>query len=399
MDLESLKELKVECSYFNSGRERFNYILAKFIFNEIISVNSLVEELNVTRKTLDSDLRKIKKFIEGYGLKISTKLWNGTSIEGDFEDRYRLAVDFVASVSIFKELNSDFYRIFQLEKNNIVYRELRNHISRRENEEAEKFMLELFQELNYAGNIYFYYIGVAMVLVGKIYGVEIRGLGLSSERKELIRQESQKKEVKKTIEIIENILKNYPKLSFSREEIENFIYFMTFIDLKNRNITEETEKFIQEIEEYYDTISIPDLKANLQCMINYFKYKSKYNLTNYLPKIEHFPEKYREIAQEMRPIYQKYFGDIFEEDLYLLIHFYRDVIYKNHLEKNCKNVFIIDSTPNNHKGELVAEELEKNYLVGKIKIVSIFSKIDWEEVNRDYDMIFCLNDQDVSKYT
>ncbi|MGL5951462.1 MAG: helix-turn-helix domain-containing protein, partial [Cetobacterium sp.] len=244
LDLESLKELKVECSYFNSGRERFNYILAKFIFNEITSVNSLVEELNVTRKTLDSDLKKIKKFIASYGLKISTKLWNGTSIEGDFENRYRLAVDFVASVSIFKELNLDFYRIFQLEKNNIVYRELRNHISRRENEEAEKFMLELFQELNYAGNIYFYYIGVAMVLVGKIYGVEIRGTGLAPERKALIQNESQKKNVKKTIEIIENIMKNYPNLSFSREEIENFIYFMGLIDLRNNIISEETAKFI-----------------------------------------------------------------------------------------------------------------------------------------------------------
>ena len=109
-DLNSLKSLKP--IDILEPEERQNYLICRLIFEEMITLTSLVEELNINRNTLVIDLKKIKKNLKKFNLKIISLPWKGIKLEGNNYDIISFSLQFITKFFHEKDLNSNLWGLY-----------------------------------------------------------------------------------------------------------------------------------------------------------------------------------------------------------------------------------------------------------------------------------------------
>lgn len=88
------------------SRDRQNYILNKLLFEQDkYHMESFMEELYVSRSTISGDIKKIKKSILPYQLKLSVKSNKALVIEGSETNKRRFIMDYFFSAQYFNTIN------------------------------------------------------------------------------------------------------------------------------------------------------------------------------------------------------------------------------------------------------------------------------------------------------
>ncbi|MGL5902005.1 MAG: helix-turn-helix domain-containing protein [Cetobacterium sp.] len=339
--VKSLSNFSIDCNFFSTNIERFDYLLIKFLFEKEVVLSKEIEILKVSRKTLEKIVDSIASFIEEFNLKIISQPWNGFSLQGELEDKILLATEFIASLFISKELNPDFYRIFKIEESNIVYKQCWKKISKENKLFSENYVLKLSKSCNNNDNIFLHYLNIAHILVLEIYGVNTN--------------------------------------NFSDFKIEN-----------NNFIQKKIIKCINEIQEKLKL----DIPVNKLIMIKKYlyigNYKGRFKLNSDNLKIEDFPLHYQKTVEKIKPIILKNLKYFYDEDILSLIFEFKNIFFSNNYKY--KRILLIDSTNNIDLSiKLLKNQLKMNYNVNSIEKKSIFSVNDWEKLGYNYDVVFFLN--------
>lgn len=95
-ELKYEKVLKEEQGF--TSEERRIYIILNFIKLEVANISQLIEELEVTRRTLSSDLYKLNVDLEKYNLKLISLNSQGVSLGGLEEDKRKLFRDYFMKI-------------------------------------------------------------------------------------------------------------------------------------------------------------------------------------------------------------------------------------------------------------------------------------------------------------
>ncbi|MGL4866838.1 MAG: helix-turn-helix domain-containing protein [Cetobacterium sp.] len=384
--IESLNNFSTNCNFFSTNIERFDYLLIKFLFEKEVVLSKELEVLKVSRTTLESIIIKIDKFVKNSNLYIDSQLWSGFSLRGKLENKILLSIEFVASLFIFKELNPDFYRIFNIENSNIVYAELNKVILKEDKLLAENLTAEIFKVFGYENNMYFYNLTISFILVLKIFKNEIK----ESLDTELINKNFKKDKFKIGCNNLLIILEKSLDIKFATEYVEIFLIFL----LNNNNnmikFREQTLECIKELQNYFDIETSEELLKKFKQCFYIANYKKKFNLKIYNLKVEHFPINYQNILKIIKPIIIKYFENIFDEDILILIFELKEIFFNsNKLEKQV--LLIYSTSVLDIFGELMKSKLKANYKVKEVDLKSISSIESWELIENTYDVVFFLS--------
>ncbi|MGL4873795.1 MAG: hypothetical protein ACRC30_04005, partial [Clostridium sp.] len=296
------------------------------------------------------------------------------------------SIEFVASLFIFKELNPDFYRIFNIENSNIVYAELNKVILKEDKLLAENLTAEIFKVFGYENNMYFYNLTISFILVLKIFKNEIK----ESLDTELINKNFKKDKFKIGCNNLLIILEKSLDIKFATEYVEIFLIFL----LNNNNnmikFREQTLECIKELQNYFDIETSEELLKKFKQCFYIANYKKKFNLKIYNLKVEHFPINYQNILKIIKPIIIKYFENIFDEDILILIFELKEIFFNsNKLEKQV--LLIYSTSVLDIFGELMKSKLKANYKVKEVDLKSISSIESWELIENTYDVVFFLS--------
>ncbi|MBE2990387.1 helix-turn-helix domain-containing protein, partial [Sneathia sp. DSM 16630] len=78
----------------NTSLDRTNYIISKLITNEYIKIDDLSYELDISNRTISSDIKSIKQNLKKYKLDLKSTPYYGLSICGEEIDIRRYIVRF-----------------------------------------------------------------------------------------------------------------------------------------------------------------------------------------------------------------------------------------------------------------------------------------------------------------
>ncbi|MGL4866040.1 MAG: helix-turn-helix domain-containing protein [Cetobacterium sp.] len=148
-------KIKVLLSYAPlSLIERMDYILLKFFFNEELKISESFLELDVTRRTINNDLKKIKKHLKEYNINFLSSTSKGVFLVGKENDIRMLFIKYLAKYLIQKNNCHDLFS--QL---------MNNAFSKVHLKEANELISNLSIKLNVVLPIEYYYNLIALILI------------------------------------------------------------------------------------------------------------------------------------------------------------------------------------------------------------------------------------------
>ncbi|MGL5581391.1 MAG: helix-turn-helix domain-containing protein [Cetobacterium sp.] len=372
----NIDNLNIKCDFFYTNIERFDYLLLKLIFQKDVVLNTKMDTLGVSRKTLESILKSIRTFLNTYNLQIESQAWTGYHLEGTIESKIRLATEFIASLWIFKELNPSFYKMFDIDNSNIVYKELYHFIDKTDVEETKKFVKVIFEKIEYDASLFSFYLIVSFILVLNLFKPNPENLS------------SLNKSNQYTKAIVESI-SEYPNFIFLRRYINSLGLALTTLNSKSASLNEDNIRIFKKIEKKFNfKISKESLKK-LDLFIKISKYKKKFNLRVYNLKLHDFPNIYQESIISIKDNLIDYFPEIYLEDILPIL-----LELKNNISDSInfkKNVLLVDSYTFSSFAEETKTELLSNYKVDNVEVISIFTNINQNRINNKFDIVFILS--------
>ncbi|MCQ8213351.1 hypothetical protein NON08_12655 [Cetobacterium somerae] len=382
-----LEDFSIQCNFFSTNTERFDYLLIKLIFKKELVLTKEVETLEVSRKTLENILNNIKNFVSTYELEIISQPWSGYYLKGDINNIIKLSYEFLTYLLLSKSFNPDFYRIFDFHNSNLVYKTLYTFIQKKDIIECENFIKEIFDFLNCPLDLFYYNLNVSIVLILK-QNISF----LNSFTYETI----QNKNYKLNINSLFKILDKYPNLSCIKYYIPYFLEIFYEINPTTIKPKDRTICFLHELKNIFEFDITSSLLSKSECCINFIDYKIKYNLKFYNLRFKDYPPIYTETFYKSLKIFNKYFTNISEENSFIIISTLKKFFISS---KNFnKNILIIIPELFKITAVYVKKELINKYFTNDVDILYAFQNFSWDYINNKYDLIFFISNFDLNIY-
>lgn len=368
-----------------SIEDRCDYILLYLLMNRKIILESLVKELNVTRRTLNNDLKKIKIKLSKLNIKIENLKEQGLSLTGP--ERIIRA--------FFIKLFVKFY----IGKNTLPLAQKKfidSFIEKIDIEPIDHFCSDLNKNFFYVSN----YVYSAIIVI--LTMAKLRNKKYSVPEKEM--ENIKKIKESKTFALISDLLPLELK-----KHLDSFDIIMLVTTITNSSYTPFTyEEFSKNIFINF----IKDIKSQLNIsfhisaefidkayeLIKIGVYKTEMNIIEKNFSINRFPITRTSLYNLIKDIIHRYFPNFHEEDIISLT-----ILFKNFIDIKMpsfykKNLIIIDTSNDNWIGNIVKNNLNLLFHVEKIEIVPIYELKNFfnEHKNVNFDLIVSLDDFDIN---
>lgn len=356
--IKTLMDNKVFERYILNSDERINYILISlFDSNDYIAIDTLAENVKVSRSTLINDLKKVRKWLKGRKLKLDAIPSKGIKVSGN-EKEYRSAIlyllleslnfytslDSISKSEVVNEkvLNSKFNKLFE---------DLDIDVIKRTVGLAEKQLNKHFSDESYSALVLHIALAIKRIQLCKgihIPSHELEVLEMSNEfsiASTMVKILEEKFEIKIPIDEIGYITLHLlsGKESSKKVEIredENWIKIQTL----SRKIIENVENSMG-VNFVDDDILYEGLLKHLGPTI----YRLKNNLPLYNPMLNEIKEEYslmfENVKNSVEPLANLVGRKIPDEELgYITIHFEASYERKKNVHKSIYRVILVCST-------------------------------------------------------
>lgn len=306
--------------------DRQNYILMLFLNSDIINLNKIGVELDVTRRTISQDLSKIKVFLKQFNLTYSSLNSKGIELIGSEESKRKLFHLILFSFFLERDYLPDIFNPIFDQFNNIITEEIQDRVKKRLSENDVKKHTYIIRKI-----FIIIYIGL------------VRNKNLFQFRYEL--------------NYIKDILKKNQNNNLVKTYNSDFHKVKEFLNYVNEN----TDFYLEIPEKSYVGLSI---RFALIRFKNQFGIKEIYLLN------KNFDDNYKVIFNVLMNIIEKYFNNNIDSlDKISIFLILKDYLYRK-TDKKTKRIIVYDTFQN-----IILEEIkdELEVKIGKIDdMVSIY---------------------------
>lgn len=358
---------------------RIDYILIKLIIERRINLTEISKTLNVTKITIYTDIKFVKKILKNFNLSILSFKWKGTEIIGSEKDIFRFSIEFFTKILSLDFCDNNLYSSITNYK---LGEYLKSYILNEQIEQFHFFIKKITFYLDYIPNFYQYNSLVASLIYSSVCNKSIKSLDIIKsniplkifKKYEMIVYESQK------INLVD--LKNFDPLiyilcSSDKELFNSKNIYDTLINIS---------LFINEIQDLFNMKIEFQEKFTINTLITTSIFKKRYVLSDYLfLNIENYDEKF----VQFKIIINNYYSELYDEDIYQLYNYLIDIKNRNKsLKINLKNILLIDKSLNLWLGNKLKKLLIQNFDYLKISVQSYCNVIN---INKTYDYIIYIN--------
>lgn len=343
----------LDCLIFSS-EERQEFLIADLLYKKNLILNDYLTVFDITRTTISSDIRGVKKFLKKNNLEISSLPFKGLYLKGSVIDKIIFSIKYT-----FKLLLEKDYDIFF---NKIYYK----YFDSKREKELRSLTNSIIETINKVYNIhpdYYYKKSIVATLlyidVLSSQGIEIDKIEPHQKSKQLFT------ELKKLL--LEN--SNIDKFSFSDNAINLLAYALigTFPNYSFRKGFLNNDK-------YHNFINF--LKANSTLSLNkeqtttiikllkFFECKKEFNIVSH-NKMLNYNLDYNFLNFDLEAVLSEYSINISEEDKYYLILFLKN------LNVNNEKILILDITHDCWIGKIIKTQTQIKHPTSMIKLKNL----------------------------
>lgn len=371
MSLQNLDEFIIEDIVELPPEERFNYLIFELILTEKLNLNEKSKLFNVTRKTLSLDLEEVKKFLATKNLHLKSVPWQGIYLEGNSSDKIRLGVQYILKLIFEKNFNDLTTEIHKKFLNPLLDKLYRQYVPSSVEGSLCKLTKDILKNYNIEGGIYFF----NAFLASAIYCY-------------LKREENLEIISRKIPEELENIKQEYLDFFNSKDFKINFDYLQNNIVILANSLVRmhplfykyvaefdlETKNTLENFEKQFNFKFNENSKIKFVQLLNVSRYKYKFNVKHFscstnLCKSE------SETASKIKKILKENNLYFYKEDINLILLLLKSNIMNYQLNKNQKNILILDCFYDCWLGKIIKQQLENKFFNLKVDVKS-FYKID-----------------------
>lgn len=363
--------------------ERRDYILLKLFFtNKVILSNSFIE-LDITRRTLNYDLERIKEYLIKYNLKLESLPSKGVFLIGNEIDIRFLFASYLTK-----------YFVERDSCHNLFINLINSIFSKKEVSLAKKIVLNLINKMNIPLPPEDFFKIVSIILIHSFREINFP---CSYEKYRTSQVLLENKYYNKVI----NFLKTHGLEELKIYELDTIAELLLSLDIERytMNIENEVNLFLKNLE-FKLNITIPkeqDFLMQVSNAIRIGKFKAELNFLEHkeLHKLDREYKKYYvEINNVIKEIIPKFY---LEDIIYLTILIKNSVDMSDLEHKKPKNIAIIDNSFNHIYGKMLLKYIKGNYYVNILKILDNYQLKDFLKNENEIDFILTLNDINIKK--
>ena len=337
--------------------ERKSYIILRFIYEDLLNLTKLSEELNISRRTLANDLVELKKILNNFELEIESFSFQGIRLKGKEINKRK-----VFELFILKNLNTISYLPNNLKKIMMGIRALS------ERKEVCKIVKKTIESIEFP----------------------ISGLGIGHIELliciALIRQNFiDDSLISNSREPYDS---NYNELYF---ELKNILFLTDYekkmvidycIRRKYENIIIEDKEIIKKLEQFIEIVN-KEFKVTIKSDVNLlmklyglykcYEFKKTLGFKDFYLFNKNLGEKYSEIFKNLKKLLENYFEDIDSYEMIFMCSIFMVEIFQdiNKKVQKLKNVIIVYKFLNPINVKDLCYELEINDILNEDNFVYI----------------------------
>ncbi len=336
-----------------SSKERQEYILADLIFKQNINLNDYIKLFDITRTTISSDIRRLKKFLNKHNLELKSIPFKGVFLVGHEKNKTIFSIKCIVKLLIEKDSDAFFQKIY-------------NRYMDLETEKNLRFITKSVVEIlenhfNITSEFYYLKSILAVIIYLSIFSKEgIKPLKISPV-----------KEIENIFYQVKNILleTSFIKgLAFDENSINLVVY--SFLDIfpeySFRKGFLNNNKFIDFITELKTIFKIEiDSRqfVTMMKLLRFFEFKKEFYITTYNPK--NLIECNSSLNLKVISLLEKYSINIFPEDFYSFSIFLKNITYKY------KSILILDVNHDCWVGKIIKIQTQAEYPTSTIQLKNV----------------------------
>lgn len=374
-EVVKIKNLEMNiCIDFN---ERKDYIILNLLLSNKIILNNIFEELDITRRTLNHDIKKIKDYLKMYKLKLISLPSKGIFLVGNESD--------------IRELLSNYLIKFMIQKNEhhkLLINLIDKIFSKQEMIFVERIVLNLIKKINIEFPIEYFYKMTSVILVHR-YREEL----FIGQDKTYVTSNKLIKD--KNYEEVIKFLKNEELKILNPYELDSVAEVILFLlEDKNINTIDDNTRVFLKMLEIKLNKDIPVNKmflTKLSTIIKIAKFKVEFNFIK-TKDVCKLSKNYLEYFYYVEYIIKRIIPEVQVEDIiYLTIFLTNELANLKLNDDKYKKIVIIDNSFNNVYGDMCLKHLERNYYVNVINIIKSYHIKDILKLNLKIDLILSLD--------
>ena len=363
--------------------ERRDYILLKLFFtNKVILSNSFIE-LDITRRTLNYDLERIKEYLIKYNLKLESLPSKGVFLIGNEIDIRFLFASYLTK-----------YFVERDSCHNLFINLINSIFSKKEVSLAKKIVLNLINKMNISLPPEDFFKIVSIILIHSFREINFPCLYEKYRTSQVLLEN---KYYNKVI----NFLKTHGLEELKIYELDTIAELLLSLDIERytMNIENEVNLFLKNLE-FKLNITIPkeqDFLMQVSNAIRIGKFKAELNFLEH-KELHKLDREYKKYYVEINNVIKEIIPKFYLEDIIYLTILIKNTVDMNDLEhKKPKNIAIIDNSFNHIYGKMLLKYIKGNYYVNILKILDNYQLKDFLKNENEIDFILTLNDINVKK--
>lgn len=371
---EVIKIKSLEMNICIDFDERKDYIILNLLLSNKIILNNIFEKLDITRRTLNHDIKKIKDYLKIYNLKLISLPSKGIFLVGNESD--------------VRELLSNYLIKFMIQKNEhhkLLINLIDKTFSKQEMVFVERIVLNLIKKINIEFPIEFFYKMISIILVHRY-----REKLFIGEDKTYVTSNKLIKD--KNYEEVIKFLKNEELKILNLYELDSIAEVI--LEGKNLNTIDDSTRVFLKMLEVKLNKDIPANKMfllKLSTIIKIAKFKVEFNFIK-SKDICKLNKNYLEYFHYVEHIIKRIIPEVHIEDIIYLTIFLKNELDSLKLnDDKYKKIIIIDNSFNNLYGNVCSEYLERNYYVNVLKIIKSYQIKDILKLALKIDLFLSLD--------
>lgn len=343
----------LDCLIFSS-EERQEFLIADLLYKESLILNDYLPIFDITRTTISSDIKGVKKFLKKNNLEISSLPFKGLYLEGKILDKIIFSIKYTFKLLLEKDYDIFFNKIF--------YR----HFDIRKEKKFKSLTESIINNLNKSYNINPDYYYKKSILATLLYIDILSSQGIELKKIEPHNKSRQLFEALKSF-LIQKI--NITTFSFNDNAIDLLAYVLigTFPDYSFRKGFLNNDK-------YYSFINFLKTCSNLKInkeqtitiikLLKFFECKKEFNIVSH-NKMINYNLNYDFLEFDLNTALIDYSINITEEDKYYLTLFLKNLNVDN------EKILILDITHDCWIGKIIKTQTQIKHPTSLIKLKNL----------------------------
>lgn len=374
---EIIKVKNLEINTYIDFNERKDYIILNLLLSNKIILNNIFEELDITRRTLNHDLKKIKDYLKIYKLKLISLPSKGIFLVGNESD--------------IRELLSNYLIKFMIQKSEhhkLLINLIDKIFSKQEMIFVERIVLNLTKKMNIEFPIEYFYKIVSVILVHRYREKLFIG-------QDKVYVTSNKLIKDKNYEEVIKFLKNEELKKLNPYELDSIAEVILFLlEDKNINTLDNSTRVFLKMLEIKLNKDIPVNKiflTKLSTIIKIAKFKVEFNFIK-TKDVCKLSKNYLEYFHYVEYIIKRIIPEVQIEDIIYLTIFLKNELDNLKLnDDKYKKIIIVDNSFNNVYGDICSKYLERNYYVNVLNIIKSYHIKDILKLDLKIDLFLSLD--------